>query len=338
MLKRIIAMTLVFLLVLGTLSACGDTTKTPENTAEPTPSTEVQKRDSIKVLTLGHSLAVDSNHMLALIAEAEGFPKMEVGTLYYSGCPLYRHVEFLKSDVKEYDLYISSTEDVSAPPQKMEGVSMKDALRFKDWDIIILQGGTFEIGRSETFTSSNIQTIQNYVNENKLNPNAVFGWHMPWAFPTETQLIMTYSKSDEWMSKYAEFNNDRTTMYNAFAKNVSDYILTDDSFQYFIPSGTAFENALSSYLTEFDMHRDYVHASDYARLIAAYTWFCVLTGVEQLEDIQLTTIPKNFFKSKTDLEDYTLTETEKAIVIESVNNALKNPLQITQSQYTQAPA
>lgn len=338
MLKRIVAMTLAFLLVVGTLSGCGDTANTPETTTEPAPSTEVQKRDSIKVLTLGHSLAVDSNHMLALVAQAEGFPKMEVGTLYYSGCPLYRHVEFLKSDAKEYDLFISSTDTAANPPEKIEGVSMKDAIRFKDWDIIIMQSGTFETGKSETFTNGNIQTIQKFVNENKMNPNAVFGWHMPWAFPTETQLIMTYSKSDEWMSKYAEFNNDRTTMYNAFAKNVSDYILTDDTFKYFIPSGTAFENALSSYLTEYDMHRDYIHASDYARLVAAYTWFCVLTGVEQLEEIQLTAIPKRYFKSKTDFEDYVLTDMDKAILIEAVNNALKNPLQITQSQYTQAPA
>ena len=35
--------------------------------------------------------------------------------------------------------------------------------------------------------------------------------------------------------------------------------------------------------------------------------------------------------------DGNLTDAEKAIVLESVNNALANPLQMTQSQYTTAP-
>ncbi len=306
-----------------------------------------EKKNAIKVLTIGHSLAVNSNHMLARIAVAEGFPKMEIGTLYYQGCPLFRHVEFLKNDAKEYCLYSSSTEDVTKPPVVMKGVSMKEAIRCKDWDIIILQGGLFEIGKDETFTDGNIQVIQNYVNENKLNPNAVFGWHMPWPGATDPKLVSTYSNVERWLGRYAPYDNDRAKLYKAYTKCVSKYILTDDSFQYFIPSGTAFENAMSSYLDQKDLHCDYVHATDYARVIAAYTWFCVLTGVEQLDDIKMTTIPKAFFAAKTVPEelvaaktepgDYVLTEMEKAIVIEAVNNALKSPLAMTQSRYTQAP-
>ena len=37
-------------------------------------------------------------------------------------------------------------------------------------------------------------------------------------------------------------------------------------------------------------------------------------------------------------EDRVLTEHEQALVLESVNNALKNPLQITQSTFTERPA
>ena len=59
--------------------------------------------------------------------------------------------------------------------------------------------------------------------------------------------------------------------------------------------------------------------------------------MEELTELKFTTIPKNFFRSTTSPVDYNLTEMEQKIVIESVNNALKNPLQITQSQYTEAP-
>ena len=238
-----------------------------------------EEKKPLKVLTIGHSLACNATQMLARIAAAEGFPDMEVGTLYYSGCSLYRHVKFLQEDANEYWLYLSSTKDVSNPPQRIKDVTMKFGIQYTDWDIIILQGGLFEIGKDETFTDGNIQLIQNYVNENKLNPNAVFGWHMPWPGATDPKLVSTYSNVERWLGRYAPYDNDREKLYKAYTKCVEKYILADDSFQYFIPSGTAFENAMSSYLDQKDLHIDYVHATDYARVIAAYTWFCVLAGV-----------------------------------------------------------
>ena len=44
-----------------------------------------------------------------------------------------------------------------------------------------------------------------------------------------------------------------------------------------------------------------------------------------------------FFKSTTGTQDRVLTEAEKDIILESVNNALANPTEMTQSQYTVAP-
>ena len=106
-----------------------------------------------------------------------------------------------------------------------------------------------------------------------------------------------------------------------------------------ICSGTAMMNASTTYLTEKDLLRDYVHVTDLVRAMSSYVWYAKLTGMEQLEEIKLDAIPKAFLKSTADKsQDRPITEMEKAIILESVNNALKNPLQITQSQYTQAPA
>lgn len=339
MLKRIFSLALAVLMVLGALSACGNTEQPQNSGTEPTPTETVKNDGTLKVLTLGHSLAVDAGHMLALVAAAEGYEELTVGTLYYSGCPLNLHVEHLKNDSRAYSLYYSSTADVSAPPTIMENVTMLEAIRYQDWDIILMQGGVFEIAKSTTYTNGDIQTIRDYVNQNKLNPNAVFGWNMAWAPPVDDDLRNTYTyEPNSYINNYIPYNHDRTAMYNDIAKCVSDHIMTDDTFTCMIPSGTVMENALSSYLTEKDLHRDYVHATDLARLMISYTWFCVLTGVEQLEDIKLTTIPKAFFRSTVGGEDRVLTDMEKAIVLESVNNALKNPLTITQSQFTVAPA
>lgn len=339
MMKRILSLMLAMVMTLGTMGACGNETQPQESTTETTVAQKEEPKQFYKVLTLGHSLAVDANHMLALVAKAEGYKGLTVGTLYYSGCPLYKHVQYLKSDAREYSLYISNSDEAINPPTIMNDVTMKEAIRYLDWDLIVMQGGTFELAEAKTFTDGNIQTIQNYVNENKLNPDAIFAWHMPWAFATEDELRNKYTASanNPYINGYVPYHHNRLELYEAFTKQVNDFILPDETFRFLIPTGTAIENAMSSYMTEFDLIRDYAHANDYGRLIAAYTWYCRLTNLDKLEDIKLTTIPKAFFKSTVSAEDRVLTDIEKAILIESVNNALSTELAVTQSQYTEAP-
>ncbi len=300
----------------------------------------------LKVLTLGHSLAVDSGHMLNLVAGTEDYTEeMIVGTLYHSGCPLYRHVDNLEGDRIDYSLYVSSSKTPEQPPVILEDVTMKDAILYADWDIIVMQGGVWELAEDDTFTNGDIQTIQNYVNRYKTNPNAIFAWHTPWAFATELDLQTSYEtqtgKSEAengYKNGYKNFNNDRIALYEAIQQRVEKYILTDDSFVFLIPSGTAFENAMSSYLTEHDLHRDYAHATDLGRVISAYTWYCKLTGIKQLEEIKLDAIPKAFLKSTADkTQDRVITKAEKAVILEAVNNALANPTVLTQSAYETEP-
>ena len=300
----------------------------------------------LKILTLGHSLAVDSCHMLNLVAAAEGYNQpLEIATLYYSGCPLYKHVNYLTNNSAVYDLYVSSVSTPEKPPVIQKGVTMKYGIQYADWDIIIMQGGVFEIAYDKTYTEiardgkNRIQIIQDYVNQHKINPDAIFAWHMPWATPTDTTLRDMYPYSpNSYYTSYEAFNDDRSQFYNAITGCVGKNIVTDPTFIYLIPSGTAIENALSSHLVESDLHRDYAHVTDYGRVIAAYTWYCTLTGVDHLDEIKLDSIPKAFLKSTEDkTQDRVLTDMEKAIILEAVNNALKNPLQMTQSQYTEAP-
>ena len=276
---------------------------------------------------------------IIMIAAAEGYSSMKVGTLYYSGCPLNKHVKFLSDDERAYSLYISSTDTPNTPPTVMDNVTMGEAIRHDYWDIIVMQGGVFEIAVSDTYTDGNIKIIQNYVNDNKLYPGAIFAWNMAWAPPVDDELRNSYSYSpNSYISNYEKYNHDRTTLYNAITKCVGDHIVTNDTFEFVIPSGTVMENALSSYLTEKDLHRDYVHASDLARVMVSYVWFCRLTGVEQLEEIKLDAIPKVFLRSAQSPTDRVLTDAEKALILEAVNNALANPLQMTPSRYTEAPA
>lgn len=338
--KKIFALTLAVLTVLGAFTACGNTGDN-ETTAptEPAIVDYTQQEDgNLKILTLGHSLAVDAGHLLAPIAAAEGVNNLTIATLYYSGCSLKKHVEFSQGNLPEYKLYVSNSATPSTPTI-MDSVTMKDALRYQDWDIIVMQGGVFEIAKSDTYTNGNIQTIQDFVKANTIKQDFVFAWNMPWSPATEMDLKAKYPNSpNTYITSYEPYGNNRQTLFKEIAKCVGDHIMTDSTFKLLFPTGTAFENAMTSYLTEFDLHRDYVHASDLARMIISYTWFCKLAGIEKLTELKLTTIPQNFFNSITASADYQLSEAEINVVLESVNNALANPLQITNSQHTEAPA
>ena len=67
--KRLLALSLCIVMVLGVLTACGGETAKPETTPAATESTAEAK--VLKVLTLGHSLAVDTGYMLNLICGTE---------------------------------------------------------------------------------------------------------------------------------------------------------------------------------------------------------------------------------------------------------------------------
>lgn len=289
----------------------------------------------LKVLTLGHSLAVDSTHMLSRITAAEGYTGLKVATLYYSGCYLSQHVQCLKNNSAVYNLYISSTEAPDTPPVIINGVTMEHALQLDHWDLIMLQGGVFEIADDDAFKNGNIQTIQNYVEEKCSNPDVVFAWHMHWAPPVTASLRDQYTYSDDYYRKnYARYNDDRSKVYKDFADCVKNNILPDPTFRFLIPTGTAMENALSSYLEETDLHRDFVHASDFARVMNAYLWFCKLTGLTELAELKMDRIPVNFFNSTKSDQNLILDEKQKTIILEAVNNTLKTPLEMTQSKYT----
>ena len=339
--KKFISLTLACVLLLGALAGCG--TGGAAETTEPKATEPEAEAKVLKILTLGSSSSVDSNHMINLVAASEGigqYEKVVIGTLYYSGCKLSEHVQFLTQNANVYNLYLSSTETPNVPPTIMNEVTMLQALKFDYWDVIFLQASGGESMDDDAFTNGNIQTIRNYVDENKANPLAIFGWHCIGVSSTDPDLIATYPYSpNSYATSAAKYNYDRELMLTNRTSRLERYIMSDPSYVYVVPSCTAVENAITSYLGQKGIKRDYTHLTDVGRLIASYVWYCELFGVEKLEQIKVDAIPKSFLKSTTDkTQDRVLTEGEKAVIIEAVNNTIADPLHITKSQYTEAPA
>ena len=153
-----------------------------------------------------------------------------------------------------------------------------------------------------------------------------FGWNMVWTFPDDDELIR---------------DNDRATMnanfekvedyYDVTAQIVRDELVPQLGLNYVFPSSTAYINALSGYKTTKEMYRDYAHASDFGRVMIAYLWYCNLTGTN-IEDCEFA--PINYQYQKEELqymlkEDLVISDEDKAVIIEVVGNALKNPYEIT---------
>ena len=340
MLKRLLTLTLAILLTLGMFSGCG--TVAPEETTLPAVTEPEEEAKVLKILTLGSSSSVDSNHMINLVAAAEGigdYEEVVIGTLYYSGCKLSQHVKFLRENSNVYVLYNSSTATPEQPPKTMADVTMYDALKFDYWDVIVLQAAGGEHMSDDAFTNGDIQTIRNYVEQHRLNPLAVYGWHAIGVSSTDPDLIAMYPYTPNgYETSAAKYNYDRSLMLTERTDRLARYIMTDPSYVYVVPSCTAVENAITSYLGQKGIKRDYTHLTDVGRLIASYVWYCKLFGVEQLDAIKVDAIPKAFLKSAVDKsQDKVLTEGEKAVILEAVNNTLKEPLKITPSQYTVDP-
>ena len=105
--------------------------------------------------------------------------------------------------------------------------------------------------------------------------------------------------------------------------------MTNEEIKILVPSGTAIQNARTSYLGD-TLNRDGTHL-DYGvgRYIAALTFMAALTGAD-ISEIEWA--PTNIGEDVRDVD-----AAARVVAIESVINALKNPYEVTQSQYTQAP-
>ena len=315
--KKIICLLLCLAMLLPVLTGCGNT-----QPAETTGATEETVPDDgvLKILAIGNSFSEDATHLLYQVAQAEGKEQIVIGNLFIGGCSLATHAKNVK-DIgdKDYTFFYNN----SGVWKTEENTKILHGLRRDDWDIITLQQASHASGKVSTY-NEDIQTITSFVQENKLNPGAKMLWHMTWAY-----------RGDSTSDSFAPYNNDQMTMYNMIVGAVQEKIVTDDAFSDVLPVGTAIQNARSSYLGD-TMNRDGSHLSDLGRVIAAYVWYCKLTG-KTLDTINLAAVPARLTKSYEMPGDMVLTEGEKLVIAEAVKNAIANPFTVTQSQYTTEP-
>lgn len=293
------------------------------------------ENETLKILTIGNSHAIDSNWQLQnVLANEAPEQKVTVGILYYSGCTVAQHVNFATNNLAEYQYYKNETGSWEGDGTPLD--TMKQALEDEQWDIILLQEMNFDLGQDSSFQNNNLQTLINYVKANTTGTPKL-GFNMVWANPVADAYLdadtrMTHSMEngqslDGWIKTYNNlYSKDQQYMFQCMLDNTNGYILANDTFddQYIMPSGTAVQyahNALG--LTDLDLYRDYTHLSDFSRLMVSYLWYAKLTGATSLSQINVDEIPTSLRHSRFTTEGkLVITDEMKQIMLAAVNYAL----------------
>jgi len=257
----------------------------------------------LKILTIGNSFSDDATEYLYTIAKGYSIENIVIGNLYVGGCTISQHRTFAQNDQSAY-VYRKNT---SGYFDSKDGYTLKNALEDEDWDIITLQQGSVESGLASTY-NTDIDFLVNYIKDNTISPYKL-GWHMTWAYQQNSSHYA-----------FSNYDSNQRTMYESIINAVKKKIITNDNFKFIVANGTAIQNARTSSLGD-NLTRDGHHLSlDNGRFIAGLNFICSITGYNP-NDLDISYFPGN-------------TATNELIIRESVNNAIKHPFSVCNSEYS----
>ena len=304
--KKLICILLCMLMLCACAAPADETTAPVETTEQVANTGPLSDGKTLKVLAIGNSFSNDTTQFLYDIAAAEGVTDIVIGRLYISGCSLEKHWKNAQANANAYTYYKND----SGKWNSIESASLRYGLQDEDWDIITMQQASAYSGQVETYNEV-IGQLVGYVNENKTNPNARLVWNMTWAY-----------QQGSTKNTFEAYDYDQMTMYNGILNAVQKGIDTTPYFAAVIPVGTAIQNTRTSFIGD-NLTRDTFHLNDLGKVIGGYTWYSIFTG-KTLDAINLTNVTA----------DLTLTDQDKAAIIEAINNAVATPYAITQSTHT----
>ena len=208
----------------------------------------------IRVLCIGNSFSWDAVEQELVPLCAQKGVEVEIHNLYYGGCSLQQHAEFLLKDTAAYSHRVCT----NAEPRTIKDiVTLRQALQDGEYDYISLQQASHDSGiRSsyEPWLSLLIDTVQAY------QPDAQLCWMQTWAY-----------SQDAKHPAYPRYHSDQQVMWDSIVACTPANLTL-------IPCGSAIQKArqtkLGDTLCRDGYHLNYV----YGRYTAACVWYEILTG------------------------------------------------------------
>lgn len=228
----------------------------------------------IRILCIGNSFSWDAvEQELVPLCDRKGV-QVEIHNLYYGGCSLKQHAEFLLKDTAAYSHRVCTN---ACPRIIKDTVTLRQALQDGSYDYISLQQASHDSGirgSYEPWLTMLIDSVRAY------QPNAQLCWMETWA----------YSK-DSKHGAFVRYHNNQQEMYDSIQVCIKSQI-TNHKLP-IIPCGTAIQLARATKLGD-TMCRDGFHLSyEYGRYTAACVWYEFLTGKDvrcnRYKNAQMTT-------------------------------------------------
>jgi len=257
--------------------------------------------DSLKILFVGNSFAVDTMHHAAGVAKDLGIQNIKFCVLFVGACSIDMHYAHAMGDLPVYTYHTNTGEGWST----VEGYRISDAIKSDDWDWIAIQHGTKAPSRYTAPESyRNLTPLIRYIKD---------------LAPEPTKIAFNLTWMGEHTSQHHEivsYEGNTALMRQKLIEVTQAVVTTNSLIDLLVPTGTAIENARTSQIGL--LTRDCYHLSmDKGRYIAALTFIATITG---LSIDSLSWAPKG-------VDEYAL-----RVAIESANNAIKAPFEITQSK------
>ena len=260
------------------------------------------QQKTVRILAIGNSFSQDAvEQYLHELAEAEGISTI-IGNMFIGGCSLERHVKNARENAPAYAYRKIGTDGKKREKGKM---SLEAVLADEAWDYVSLQQASPFSGMYETYEASLPELIE-YVKA-RLPKKTKLMLHQTWAHASTSR-----------HSGFKNYNCNQLTMYQAIADAVKKAAKAN-KIKIVIPSGTAIQNARTSFIGDH-LNRDGYHLDvKIGRYTAACTWF------------------ERIFKHNVVGNPYTpegLDEARKAVAQKAAHAAVKHPYKVTDLSIT----
>ena len=260
------------------------------------------QQKTVRILAIGNSFSQDAvEQYLHELAEAEGISTI-IGNMFIGGCSLERHVKNARDNAPAYAYRKIGTDGKKREKGKM---SLEAVLADEDWDYVSLQQASPFSGMYETYEASLPELIE-YVKA-RLPKKTKLMLHQTWAYASTSK-----------HSGFKNYNCNQLTMYQAITDAVKKAAKVN-KIKIVIPSGTAIQNARTSFIGDH-LNRDGYHLDvKIGRYTAACTWF------------------ERIFKHNVVGNPYApegLDEVRKAVAQKAAHAAVKHPYKVTELSIT----
>jgi hypothetical protein len=226
---------------------------------------------------VGNSFSWDAvEQELVPLCDAAGV-QVEVHNLYYGGCSLQQHAQFLLADTAAYSHRVCTNSPKpianSQCREIRDTISLKQALRDGTYDYISLQQASHDSGIRDSYEpwlSLLIDTVRAY------QPQAQLCWMQTWAYSQDAQ----HPAFPRYHNSQAEMWDSIQSCTQYVQQIVNQSLNRQSSNRQFvlIPCGDAIQRARQSKLGD-TLCRDGYHLNYvYGRYTAACVWYELLTG------------------------------------------------------------